>query len=197
MDVEKVKNANTKYLGKKVIYYPEIDSTQLEAERLLKRKIENGTIVLADIQTRGRGTKERRWYTGEGTNIAMSIILYPNCLLKRMDGITIKIAKCMVDTIQRLYGYHIEIKDPNDLMLKGKKIGGILTQCTTNAEIVKSLVIGIGFNVNEENFSEDTKKIATSLKREYQKEYKREEIISKFIEILEEELEVQIDKTEE
>lgn len=184
MELKKIEKANTKYLGKNVIYCEEIESTHKKAKELANEKTENGTIIIADKQTGGIGTKGRSWYTGEN-NIAMTIIIYPKGNIRKLEGLTIEIAKSMQKAIKELYKYDLLIKEPNDLILKGKKISGILTQTSTQNEEIKYLLISIGFNVNEENFSEETQRIATSLKKEYKKEFEREGIIIKFLEILE------------
>lgn len=184
MKIDEIEQADTKYLGKKVIYCKMIESTHKNAKELAKQKVENGTIIIAEQQTGGIGSKGRSWYTGK-SNIAMTIIIYPKCNINELEGLTIKIAKSMQETIKDLYQYNLEIKEPNDLMLNGKKISGILTQVVTQNTEIKYLLISIGFNVNEENFSKETQNIATSLKKEYKKEFERERIIVRFLEILE------------
>lgn len=186
MDVEKIKKANTQYLGKNIIYYTELSSTQDEAKKLLKSETKNGTIVITDKQTKGRGTKGRVWYSGEAKNIAMTMIIYPNCTIEKINSLTIKIAQTIANAIKELYNIKLSIKEPNDLILNNKKISGILTESTTYRNKVKYILIGIGFNVNEIEFSTDTIDIATSLKKEYSKEYNIEDIIIKFIEKFEE-----------
>lgn len=184
MEIEKIKQARTEELGKEIVYYETIESTHIKAKELTKQNVKNGTVIIAEQQTGGIGTKGRKWHTGEN-NIAMTIIIYPKYQVDELKGITVEIAKSMKETIQELYGYKLQIKEPNDLMLNGKKISGILTQIATQKNNIKYLLISIGFNVNEKNFSEDTKEIATSLKKEYSKEFERESIIIKFLEILE------------
>ena len=186
--LDKIKKANTQYIGKKIKYYEEIGSTHIEAKKIAQKET-NGTILIAESQTNGIGTKGRNWYTGIGKNIAMTIILKPTCKIESLDGFTVKIAEIMKRAIKELYGYELEIKEPNDLLLNKKKICGILTQIGTSGEKIKYLIISLGFNVNEDKFSEETNKIATSLKNEYKKEFEREKIIIKFIEKLEKELE--------
>lgn len=185
MDVKKIQSADTKYLGKNVEYYDTINSTHIRAKDIASEKNENGKIILAEVQTSGIGTKGRSWYTGKEKNIAMSIILHPNCNIEELEGLTIKIAETMQRTIYNLYKYNLKIKEPNDLMLNNKKISGILTEISTIGEKINYLIISIGFNVNEDTFSSETKDIATSLKREYNKSFIREEIIVNFIEELE------------
>ena len=190
MDLEKIKNANTTYIGKEIEYFKEISSTHTYAKEIAMKEKHGGKIIIAETQTNGIGTKGRSWYTGESKNIAMTIILKPECKVSSLEGLTVKIAECMKKAIQELYQIGLEIKEPNDLMLNGKKICGILTEVNTISEKINYLLISFGFNVNEDNFSKETKDIATSLKKEFGKEFNREDIIKKFIEILEKEIEL-------
>ena len=168
-------------IGSKVIVFNTIDSTQKEAKRRIKNNEQNGTIIWAKEQSSGCGTHGRKWYSGKETNIAFTVILYPNCDIKNLENITIVIANSIVKTIRELYGYELEIKKPNDLMLNGKKIGGILTEITTRGEVVETLLIGIGLNVNQKKMPEELQDIATSLAIEYNKKFKIEEIGKKII----------------
>ena len=186
MDLEKIKKANTKILGKKIEYFEKIESTHILGRKIAENKEDKGKILLAEVQTGGIGTKGRKWYTGYEKNIAMTIILYPKCKINELDNLTVEIAEKIREAIYELYGYELEIKEPNDLLLNGKKICGILTEIHSQGEKIKYLLISFGFNVNEDSFSDETKDIATSLKKEMGKELNREEIISKIIEKLEE-----------
>ncbi len=172
-------------LGKKIQYYEEIESTHLYAKKIAKNKENDGTIIIAEMQTSGIGTKGRTWYTGKGKNIALTMIIHPKCNIKQLENLPVEIAKKIQKSIYDLYGYKLEIKEPNDLMLEGKKICGILTEIQTIQGKINYLLISFGFNVNEENFSDETKKIATSLKEKYHKDFEREEIIIKIIKELE------------
>ena len=186
MNLEKIKNAKTKKIGKEIEYFKEIGSTHLYAKTIVEDKNNEGKLLLAEVQTEGIGTKGRSWYTGYGKNIAATIILYPKCSVKKLDNLTIEIAERIKMAIYELYHYKLEIKKPNDLIFNGKKICGILTELHSQGEKIKYLLISFGFNVNENNFSKETKDIATSLKKETGKEFSREEIICKVIEKLEE-----------
>lgn len=190
MDLEKIKNANTRKIGKKLEYFEKISSTHKYAKEIAMQKDSDGKLIIAEMQTDGIGTKGRTWYTGKNKNIAMTIILKPQCKISKLEGLTIQTAECMKKAIYDLYQIYLEIKEPNDLMLDGKKICGILTQINTISEKINYLIISLGFNVNEDNFSEETQNIATSLKKEYNQNFEREEIIKKFIEILEKEIEL-------
>ena len=115
----------------------------------------------------------------------MTIILQPKCKITDLKNLTIEIANCMQKTIYDLFEIRLDIKEPNDLILNGKKISGILTEINTIGEKINYLLISIGFNVNEEFFLDDLKDIATSLKKEFDKDFSREEIIVSFIRNLE------------
>ena len=111
----------------------------------------------------------------------MTIILRPKCKIEDLQNLTIEIAECMKKTIYDLFEIRLDIKEPNDLILNGKKISGILTEINTIGEKINYLLISIGFNVNEEEFLDELKDIATSLKMEFGKNFSREEIIVSFI----------------
>lgn len=190
MNIEKIKQAKTKYIGKNVIYFNEIDSTQTEAKRNVE-KYENGTVIIAELQTAGKGTHGRVWHT-KADNIAMTLILKPEININKLEGFTVAIAENIQQAIKELYGIELEIKLPNDLLLNKKKICGILTEVITIKEQVKEIFIGIGFNVNEKEFSSDISDIATSLYKETKQVYCREDIICKVLENIELELEKRI-----
>lgn len=191
MNIEKIKQANTNYIGKQIEYYKEIESTHLYAKKIAKIEENNGKIIIAENQTSGIGTKGRKWHTGYNKNIAMTIILKPRYLkeiIEKISTLTIDIAEAMKEAIYELYNIKLNIKKPNDLILNGKKICGILTEASTLGNNINYLLISLGFNVNEDEFSEELKNIATSLKNEFNKDFEREEIIKIFIEKLEEKI---------
>ena len=173
MNIEKLE-IETK---QKINYYKEIKSTHLHAKEIQNK---GDVVLIAEEQTAGIGTKGRKWHTGENKNIAMTIIKHPKCKISELEGLTIKIAEDIKEVIKEMYGYELQIKIPNDLMLNNKKICGILTEVHTHGDKIEYLLISIGFNVNETEFGEFND-IATSLKKEYQKEFNREEIIINII----------------
>ena len=173
MNIEKLE-IETK---QKINYYKEIKSTHLHAKEIQNK---GDVVLIAEEQTAGIGTKGRKWHTGENKNIAMTIIKHPKCKISELEGLTIKIAEDIKEVIKEMYGYELQIKIPNDLMLNNKKICGILTEVHTQGEKIEYLLISIGFNVNETEFGEFND-IATSLKKEYQKEFDKEKIITNII----------------
>ena len=164
----------------KIKYFDELPSTHLYVKEN-QDKLENGTVIIANKQTAGIGTHGRTWYTGSGDNIAMSMLFKPECDLSSLNNITVDVAQSIKKTIRNLYNIGLNIKYPNDLLLNGKKICGILTEINTISGKINYLIISLGFNVNEICFDEETIKIATSLKKEYNKNFDRKEIILKII----------------
>lgn len=159
----KLENLKTKFIARNMVYYKNIDSTQKEAKKLAKNKILNGTIIITENQTEGKGTHGRTWESNPFENATFTIILYPECNIKNLENITTQIANSICLAIKELYNIELEIKKPNDLIINGKKIGGILTEIDTIGEIVKELFIGIGFNVKQTRFSKELENSATSL----------------------------------
>ena len=185
----KLRNLKTNFLGRDFYFYEEIDSTQNEIFRRIKKgQIINGSVIMADIQTAGKGTHGRIWHTDEKGNIAFSFYIQTNCEIEWLDGLTIDIAKILVDMFKEKYKINIQIKEPNDLMINNKKIGGILTQGKINGKYIRYLVIGIGININKKYFTNDIKNIATSIKNEFKVDIDREEVIAEFCNIFEKEI---------
>ena len=176
----KMEGLKTKELGRKVIYYKEIDSTQNEIWRQYKQGAPSGLLIMADKQTKGQGTHGRVWHTDEPNNIAFSFLIRTDCTVQETEGLTIKIANIIVEIFREKYGINLNIKEPNDIVYKGKKIGGILTQSKVVGEKIKCLVIGIGLNTMQEKFAEEIKDIATSIKKEFDIEVERNEFIAEF-----------------
>ena len=177
MNIEKIKE-NLKNIYEEIIYFEEVNSTQTYIKQKYKENILlKETIVIANVQTDGKGTHGRIWESEKGKNILLTIALFPNCKIEKLKNLTITIAENIIEVIDNLYKIKLEIKAPNDIILNGKKLGGILTETIIQNENVKCLFIGIGINVNGENFSKDISKTATSLKKEFNKEFSRENII--------------------
>lgn len=177
---------NTKYLGKNYMHYKIIDSTQLEIwRRIEKNNIKNGTVIRADIQTKGKGTHGRIWHTDEENNIAFSFFIEANCNINKLNGITFEIAQTIIEVLKKIYNIELLIQLPNDIIYNGKKIGGILTETKLQGEKVKYIVIGIGINTSQKEFSEDLKDIATSIINEFKIKVDVEKFISEFCNLFE------------
>lgn len=134
------------------------------------------------------GTHGRTWYTEEQNNIAFSFVVSPNCKIKELEGMTLEIAQVIVQIFKKLYNIELHIKVPNDIVYKGKKIGGILTETKLSGEVVKYIVIGIGINTNQEKFNKAIKNIATSIKKEFGITVESNKVIKEFCKEFEEKL---------
>ena len=111
----KLTKLKTNYIARHFIYYDEIDSTQNEIWRLMEEnKIVNGTMVACDIQTAGKGTHGRNWVTDEQGNIAFSLYIETDCPIEKLDGLTLDLAKILVEILKEDYNIDVDIKDPND-----------------------------------------------------------------------------------
>lgn len=187
MDIEKIKKANTKSLGKQIEYYQEISSTHIYAKQIAGKNDNNGKLIIAEAQTAGIGTNGRAWYTGAGKNIAATIIVKPDCSIRALEGLTMKIAEGIKEAIYGLYKIELTIKKPNDLLSNGKKVCGILTEINTIGEKINYLIISFGINVNEDEFSKEITKKATSLKEIRNQTCSREDILIKILEAIEKE----------
>lgn len=184
-----LKNLKTNFLGRNYIFYDKIDSTQDEIWRLIEKKnIKSGTLVMSNIQTKGRGTHGRIWHTDEANDIAFSFFVKLDCNIKSLEGITTKIAQIILDIFKDKYGITLEIKEPNDIVSSGKKIGGILTETKVFLENARYLVVGIGINTNKQYFTDDIKNIATSIKKEFNVNVDSKEFTSEFCNRFEKEI---------
>ena len=156
-------------LWKEVLYYNVLDSTNEAGTALCQGSGPlSGTVIISDTQTRGRGRLGRKWFSPPGLNIYMSIVLVPEIPPRDAPLLTILSSVACATAIRKQCGTDVAIKWPNDLMIGGKKIGGILTEIRSDPDRVAWAVIGIGINVNMDSghLRGDLRKIATSIKAE-------------------------------
>jgi len=137
----------TKILGREIHHFHSVDSTNRVAKELAEEGAPEGTVVIAEVQTHGRGRMDREWLSPAG-GIWMSAVLKPDLPPYRVQGITLVAAVAIVEAIKEVTGLDPMIKWPNDIYLEGKKICGILTEMKGEADRVHYIVIGIGVNVN-------------------------------------------------
>lgn len=183
---EEVKSGlKTKALGQDVHYFPSLDSTQNQAHLLAKEGAPEGTVVIADQQLGGKGRLGRVWHSPPGTGIWMSVLLRPKLELHRCPQLTLLAAVAIVEAVQEETHLPVMIKWPNDILLGGKKICGILTELNAESDCINYLVIGIGINVNTPSFPEEIGQIATSLMLEKQEQIARVRLIRNLLEKLE------------
>ena len=182
------KYLKTEWLAGKIICETKIDSTNRYAKELAKQGAENGTLVVAECQESGRGRKGRMWESPKG-NAYFSIILTPNISADRIAMMTLVAALSVAKAIEWVYDLAVEIKWPNDILINKKKICGILTESSINQFGVQYLVVGIGINVNQMEFSEEIKDKASSIQLESQKEVSCEQLIGEVMNCMEQQIE--------
>lgn len=174
----------TAQLGSHIIHFDTIDSTNKKAKELASKGAEDGTVVLSEIQESGSGRFKRVWASPKG-GIWFSMILRPNIVPTECTKLTQITAAAMYKSLLT-FGVNVNIKWPNDIVLNDKKLCGILTELKCDLETVDYLIIGVGLNVNIENFNDEISSIATSLKIEFNKDFNRTKIISSFLNTFEE-----------
>ncbi len=155
----------TKVFGNQIDYHDQINSTNERAKQLARQGALHGTIVIAEEQLQGKGRLGRFWYSPSGTGIWLSMILRPKILPFEAPKLTLLAGVAAARTIQQVAHLTPEIKWPNDILLKGKKVSGILTEMSAEMDAINFVVVGIGINVNllPEHFGPELEDIATSL----------------------------------
>jgi BirA family biotin operon repressor/biotin-[acetyl-CoA-carboxylase] ligase len=169
----------TEFMGRHIHFEEVLSSTQKIAHTLAGDGAKEGTIVVADQQTSGRGRLARAWYSPKQTGIWMSMILRPKIPINKTPQLTLLTAVALIQAIEEVTGLTPEIKWPNDILINGKKIVGILTELQAEADRVHSVIIGVGMNVNHtlDQFPEELQAIATSIAAETGEQADRAQII--------------------
>ena len=160
----------TNIFGRKhYLYYREIDSTNNQARRLASKGYPEGTVVVAEMQTAGRGRRGRTWYSPNGQGIYMSVILRPMLPLKEISRVSILTAVAITETFATELDLQARIKWPNDIFINGRKIAGILSEAVTDMDSIEYIVVGIGLNINNKfrEFPDDFRTAATSVLTEH------------------------------
>ncbi|OCA90907.1 biotin--[acetyl-CoA-carboxylase] ligase [Bacillus sp. FJAT-27225] len=172
----------TEFIGKTIHYFNSVDSTQKIALKLAAEKTHDGTLVVADEQTEGRGRMDRKWHSPSGTGIWMSLIVRPDIPLQKAPQLTLLTAVAVVRGVEAATGLAPEIKWPNDILANGKKLTGILTELQAEADRIHSVIIGIGINVNQKgsDFPSELRDLATSIAAETGTEHSRAGLIREF-----------------
>ena len=156
----------TGWIGKKVYYQDVTDSTNTQANHLAETGATHGTLVVADRQEVGRGRRGRGWESPAHTGIFMTLLLKPELAPGNASMLTLVTALAVTKGIERVTGLSPRIKWPNDIVIRGKKVCGILTEMSAQIDYVNHIIIGVGINVQNESFPEEIAQVATSLKLE-------------------------------
>lgn len=165
------------WIGKQVYFAEEVDSTNTWGKRLAEGGAPHGTLVVADEQTQGRGRRGRSWQSPKGTNISMTLILRPDLEPARASMLTIVMGLSVAQGLKELLKLPVQIKWPNDAVLNGHKLCGILTEMSAQIDYINYVVVGTGINVNLPEVPEELKDIATSLLIETGHRVNRAEVI--------------------
>lgn len=149
----RIENAlTTAYVGHPVYYWPTIGSTMDEARRLIKERslsgVSEGTVVIADEQTAGRGRLQRTWWAPAGTSLLLSLILCPPLLPRQAQRLTMICSLAVCNAITQVTGLHAQVKWPNDVLIGARKVCGILTELDVLGTRLNYAIVGIGINVN-------------------------------------------------
>ena len=151
----------TSWLGKNIVYEEVMESTNTYAKMLGEENVMNDAVVIAKRQTAGRGRRGRNWISPEG-NCYISLLLKPSIKTEHASRLTLVTAIALAETIKNVSGLETQIKWPNDVVIAGKKICGILTESSTDVNDLKYVVIGIGINANQSKFDQEIEANGTS-----------------------------------
>jgi len=180
-------NLRTKTLGQVIEYYTQLDSTNEEAWEMIDEGVKSGTVIITDRQLSGKGRNGTKWQSKANRSLTFSVVIKPNNLSGSMSGVFPLLTGVAI--VRALQDMHIDggLKWPNDIMVKGKKLGGILCESRIQGKSIKWVVIGIGINVNEtaDDFENDISLSATSLYLEVGDFMQRERLLAAILNHLE------------
>ena len=166
------------WAGREILYLDEVDSTNTAAKKAAENGAVHGTLVVSERQTGGKGRRGRAWDSPRGTGIFMTLILRPNMAPVHASMLTLVAALAVADGIRECTGAESLIKWPNDIVMSGKKVCGILTEMSADPDCINYVAVGIGINVNMEEFPEEIRGVAASIFTETGKKTKRSLLIS-------------------
>lgn len=154
----------TEFIGQNIEYFKSIDSTNTFAKNIAP-KSDEGMVIISDEQSSGKGRVGREWISKENEGIYFSIILKPDIDIMNASFLTQVAGAAMVSSLEKM-GVESTIKWPNDIIVNGKKISGILTEMSAEIDQISYIVVGIGVNLYNQSFEEEIESKATSLKKE-------------------------------
>ena len=176
----------TRWVGREVLYFDELDSTNRKARELAAQGAKTGTLVIANEQTGGRGRRGRSWVSPRGESVLMSLILRPQTPPSRVARLSLLTALAVAQAICDVTGLDARIKWPNDIVVGGKKVCGMLLEMTADEQYVHDVVAGVGINVHQKEFPEDIAQTATSLEILCGRFIRRSDVVCAFLKRFEE-----------
>lgn len=189
-DIEITRCMETAVFGKNLIFYKETGSTNLDAKKLAEEGAPEGTLVVADQQTAGRGRRGRTWISPAGESIYMTILLRPNCEPGQVSSVTLVMALAVMEAMKELTFAECGIKWPNDVVINKKKVCGILTEMSLDMDSIHYVVVGTGINVNQKSFDKEISQTATSLAIELGENINRNKLVSRIMYFFEKNYEI-------
>ncbi len=189
---------NTKFVGKDIYIYNEVSSTNTLGKFFAVNKTNSGSVIIAEKQTRAKGRNGKVWQSPNG-GIGLSVVLNPFLKLSKAPLITLATGVAVCKTLEKLGIEDVKIKWPNDILIHGKKVSGILTESMAKLNAIEYIVVGVGINVNikEEELPEPNSYNATSLYIEKGEELDVNEVIKTFLEEFEDVCELFMEKNYE
>lgn len=178
------KYLQTQWLGQDFHHFEELESTNSYLKKLPAEEISHGMVCLADHQTKGRGQYERNWESEPGQNLTFTLVFTPSGH-QRLHVLTLTLAYSLVELINRDFKLSAQIKWPNDILIGGRKLGGLLTETVFTGNSLDRVLVGIGLNINQVTFSGDVRDKATSLRLESGSEINRERFLADFLQFAE------------
>ncbi|MBU1100863.1 MAG: biotin--[acetyl-CoA-carboxylase] ligase [Bacteroidetes bacterium] len=176
---------DTDVIGRNFVYCEEIDSTNSFLINT-KEYDKHGTVLLSENQTQGKGRKDRIWLSAADQNLTFSILLKEDFSHETINIINLGTSLAVAQAIENQYQLPCELKWPNDVLVNQKKVAGILLESTSMGSEIEKLVIGIGINVNQPNFTGKFNIPPTSIKKEFKNSADRERLLSEVLNIFEE-----------
>ena len=176
----------TNWAGHEVVYLDSVDSTNRRARQLAAEGAKEGTLVIANEQTLGRGRRGRSWASPRGESILMSLILRPKTHPSQVAKLSLQTALAVSLAIGDVTGLDARIKWPNDIVCQGKKVCGMLLEMTADEQCVHDVVAGIGINVHQKAFDEEIAGTATSLELLCGRFIRRSDVVCAFLRRFEE-----------
>lgn len=165
-ELERRMAAETVWAGHPVKFYDSVDSTNLRAIQEAEDGAPEGTLVVADVQTAGRGRRGRSWQSPAGVNAYFTLLLRPDYKPERASMVTLVMALAVAEGIEAACGLRARIKWPNDIVVNGRKVCGILTEMRAERDSVRHVVVGAGINVGLQAFAPELADKAVSLQAE-------------------------------
>lgn len=181
---------DTKWAGHPVNFYDTVNSTNLRAKLDADNGAPEGALVVADMQTAGRGRRGRTWSSPAGLNVYFTLILKPQYVPDKASMVTLVMALAVAEGIRETCGVEAGIKWPNDIVANGKKVCGILTEMSVERDFIHHVVIGVGINVGLQEFAPELAATATSLQAECGRKVPKAALVANIMKAFEKHYEV-------